>query len=165
VDRDGRVAATMFLRRGVSGMPCLDVHTLELTDAGWRMLGGGSDEGADDLVAARPRLLDLGAPAVAHGGGGTAGSASRLRPWRRTWVSYAVVRAAAEAAALQVTDRRVPVHRHGLAVVVWPGHDAPEITALDASASALGPVAVRVARRDPPRGSASACLKSSYRAV
>jgi hypothetical protein len=80
-------------------------------------------------------------------------------------VSSAVVGAAAAAAALQVTDRRVPVHRHGLAVVVWPGHDTPEITALDASASALGPVAVRMARRDPPGGSASACLKSSYPAV
>ncbi len=29
VDRDGDVAATMFLRRGVSGEPWIDVHSLE----------------------------------------------------------------------------------------------------------------------------------------
>jgi hypothetical protein len=31
---DGRVAATMFLRRGVSGDAWVDVHSLELTTTG-----------------------------------------------------------------------------------------------------------------------------------
>lgn len=35
----------MFLRRGVSGVPELDVHVLELTNDGWLVLGGGGGPG------------------------------------------------------------------------------------------------------------------------
>src|SRR3954453_9971534 len=68
VDRDGDVAATMFLRRGVSGVPLRDVNSLELTEGGWRMLGGGGGPG-DEATEARPRLADLGSPGVSHGQG------------------------------------------------------------------------------------------------
>ena len=45
VDRDGDVAATMFLRRGVSGVPLVEAHTLEMTEGTWRVLGGGGGPG------------------------------------------------------------------------------------------------------------------------
>jgi hypothetical protein len=81
VDRDGDVAATVFLRRGVNGVPEVDVHTLELTDGVWRTLGGGGGPG-EEATEPRPRLADLDAPAVSHSGGGTRRS-SGSRPWRR----------------------------------------------------------------------------------
>ena len=58
VDRDGDVAATMFLRRGISGAPMLEVHTFEQSSDGWRLLGGGGGGPRDDLRAPRPRLSD-----------------------------------------------------------------------------------------------------------
>src|SRR4051812_373143 len=61
----------MFLRRGVSGVPVMEVHTLELIEGGWRLLGGGGGPG-DEATEPRPRLADGGALAVSHGGGGTA---------------------------------------------------------------------------------------------
>ena len=42
VDREDDVAATMFLRRGVSGEPWIDVHSLVRSEGRWRPLGGGS---------------------------------------------------------------------------------------------------------------------------
>jgi hypothetical protein len=109
VDRDGDVAATMFLRRGVSGVPLVEVHTLELTAGRWRLLGGGGGSG-DEVAEARPRWAELGGLAVSHGGGGTA------RPWgglfgrlRDTWISWAELRAAQEVSALRVGTRLVPV--------------------------------------------------------
>jgi hypothetical protein len=139
VDRDGDVAAAMFLRRGVSGVPLLDVHTLELTTGGWRVLGGGSGPG-DVATGARPRLADLGAPAVSHSGGGTARSTSRRLGWiRGDWVSWAELRVAEEVAVLRVDTRFLPVAGHGFAVVVWADRP-PGVVALDASGSVLGPV-------------------------
>jgi hypothetical protein len=142
-DRDGRVAATMFLRRGVSGDPCLDVHSLELTDTGWRLLGGGSASGQEVILAPRPQLKELGAPAFELGGGGTARHADQIMPGESNWVRWAEVRAAAEVARLQVNERQVPVHNHGVAVVVWGTKRLPHITALDADGSRLGPVRLR----------------------
>ena len=37
VDWDTDVPATMFLRRGVSGVPLVDIHTLEMVGGRWRL--------------------------------------------------------------------------------------------------------------------------------
>ena len=144
VDRDGRVAATMFLRRGISGDPCLDTHGLELADTGWLLLGGGGATGQDYLLAARPQLTTLGAAAVEIGRGGVVRHADRLMPGESGWVRWVEVRAAAEVASLQVNERPVPVHDHGLAVVVWGTERMPHIAALGADGSRLGPIQFHV---------------------
>ena len=156
VDRDGDVAATMFLRRGVCGVPLLEVHTLESIGGEWRELGGGGGPG-DDMTGARPRLADLGAPAVSHGGGGTA-RASRRRPWSSDgWISYAELRVAQEVSVLRVGTRLVPVAGHGCAVVVWTRRP-PSVVALVADGDVVGPVAIegtrapRVVHPDGGRG-------------
>jgi hypothetical protein len=133
----------MFLRRGVSGDPCLDVHSLELTGTGWRLLGGGSASGQEVILAARPRLKELGAAAVELGGGGTARHPGQVMPGESDWVRWAEVRAAAEVASLQVNERQVPVHNHGVAVVVWGTKRLPHITAPGAGGSRLGLVRLR----------------------
>ncbi|MGY1609648.1 hypothetical protein [Geodermatophilus sp. SYSU D00700] len=142
VDRDGDVAATMFLRRGVSGVPLLDAHTLELTEGGWRVLGGGGGPG-EEAAKARPRLADLGGAAVNHGHGGTARTTSDRLGWRTVgWVSWVELRLAEEVFVLRVDTRLVPVAGHGCAVVVW-AREPPGIAALDASGAVLGSVPVR----------------------
>jgi hypothetical protein len=148
VDRDDDVAVTVFLRRGVSGMPLVESHTLELTESGWRVLGGGGGP-ADMVVGPRPSLAELGGPAVSPGGGGTARTRSGLLGLRRGWVSYAELRLAREVAVLQVDDRCVPFAPHGCAVVVWAG-DVPDVRALDEAGSRLGRVELRTPRRMPP---------------
>jgi hypothetical protein len=141
VDREGDVAATMFLRRGVSGVPLLEVHTLESTGGGWRLLGGGGGPG-HEATATRPRLAELGGPAVSHGGGGTARHRSgAFDLFRSTWVSWAELRLAAEVSALRVGTRLLPVPTHGNAVVVWTRRP-PRVTALDESGAVLGVVAL-----------------------
>jgi hypothetical protein len=147
VDRDGDVAATMFLRRGGSGVPLLEVHSLELTEGAWRMLGGGGGPG-DDATATRPRLAELGIPAVVHGGGGTARSRSSRLGWSRDdWVAWAELRVAEEVSVLRVDTRLVPVAAHGCAVVVWTRRP-PRVEALDAAGTLLGSVPVgRIGRR------------------
>lgn len=141
-DRDGDVAATMFLRRGVSGVPELDVHSLELYDGRWRMLGGAGGPGAAALEP-RPERASLQALAVSFGSGGTARSSSRSLGWAPDlWVWWAELRAAREVAALGVGERRIPVAAHGMAVVVWTDRP-PEISALDASGAVLGSIPVR----------------------
>jgi hypothetical protein len=139
VDRDGDVAATMFLRRGVSGFPLLEVHTLELIRGEWRLLGGGGGPG-DEMTEARPRLADLGAPAVSSGGGGTARSSRRRPGSGGSWISYAELRVAREISVLRVGTRLVPVADHGCAVVVWTRRP-PSVVALGAE-GVVGPVAV-----------------------
>jgi hypothetical protein len=59
------------------------------------------------------------------------------------WVRWIEVRAAVEVASLQVNDRQVPVHDHGVAVVVWGTELPPHIAALGADGSRLGPVQLR----------------------
>jgi hypothetical protein len=141
VDRDGDVAATMFLRRGISGFPLLDVNTLELTDGAWRMLGGGGGPG-DEATAARRRSADLGGPAVSHGRGGTARARTgRFGGIRDNWVSWAELRVAVEVSALRVDTRLLPVADHGNAVVVWTRRP-PRVLALDVSGTVLGPVPI-----------------------
>ena len=140
VDRDGDVAATMFLRRGVSGVPLIDVHTLELTRGVWRLLGGGGGPG-HEAVQPRPRLAELGRPATSDGGGGTARTSSR---WRRDgWVRWAQLRVAREVAVLQVGSRQTRVPDHGCALVVW-ARKPPPVTALDASGAGLGAVGIEL---------------------
>lgn len=142
-DRDGRVAVTMFLRRGVSGDPCLDTHGLELADTGWRLLGGGGGTGQDYLLAARPQLKTLGAAAVEVGNGGVVRHADRLMTGESGWVRWVEVRAAVEVASLQANERSVPVHNHGVAVIAWGTERMPHIAALGADGSRLGPVQFR----------------------
>lgn len=141
LDRDGEVAATMFLRRGVSGVPELEVHALERTAGVWRLLGGGGGPGPE-AAEARPRLTDLGGPAVSHGGGGIA--RTRTRWWGRSpgWVSWAELRVAEEVAALRVGTRLLPVAGHGCAVVVWAARKPAGVVALDATGGLLGSVRV-----------------------
>lgn len=138
VDRDGDVAATMFLRRGVSGAALLEVHVLARTSAVWRVLGSGGGPG-DGALELRPRITDLGGPAISSGGGGVRWSGSGRLLWRSTWISYAELRVAQEVPVLRVGTRRVPVAGHGCAVVLWRGRP-PRVTALDAAGTALGPV-------------------------
>jgi hypothetical protein len=153
VDRDDDVAVTMFLRRGVSGVPLVEVHTLELTEGGWRRLGGGGGPG-DEAAAPRPRLANMGSPAVIRGHGGTARTSSS-RPERSgdDWVSWAELRVAEEVSLLRVGARLVPVAGHGCAVVVWT-REPPEVTALDAPGAVLGSVPIRriASRRVDPAG-------------
>src|SRR3954470_3393596 len=72
VDRDGDVAATTFLRRGVSGVALLDTHVLERTADRWRLLGGGGGPG-DHALQPRPGRAEIGV-AVCPGAGGVARS-------------------------------------------------------------------------------------------
>lgn len=146
VDRDDDVAVTAFLRRGVSGLPLVESHTLELSNGGWRVLGGGGGP-ADMAVGPRPRLAELGAPAVSPGGGGTARSRGGL--FGRGWISYAELRVAREVDVLRVGDRRLTFAPHGFAVVAWTGR-APDVTALDPAGRVLGAVPLRAPRRMPP---------------
>src|SRR5215468_24108 len=99
----------MFLRRGISGDPCLDTHGLELADTGWRLLGGGGGTGQDDLLAARPQLQTLGAAAVEIGSGSVRRHADPLMPGESGWVRWVEVRAAVGVASLQANERPVPV--------------------------------------------------------
>ena len=138
VDRDGDVAVTLFLRRGVSGEPWLDVHSLQRTGAAWQLLGGGSGNGADRLLEPRPRLSDRRALALDLGGGRTVRNAGRSLPWGARWVRWAEVRLVAEVAALAVLERNVPVAPHGVAVVVWTSRRTPPVLALGADGSELG---------------------------
>ena len=142
VDRDDDVAVTLFLRRGVSGVPLLDVHSLELTDDGWRRLGGSSGGPGYEAMEARPRLADLESPAVSHGHGGTARTSSRRLGWsENNWVRWAELWVAEEVSVLRVNARRVPVAGHGFAVVVWT-KEPPRVAALDASGALLGAVPI-----------------------
>lgn len=144
VDREGDVAAATFLRRGVSGVPLLEVHTLELIDGVRRTLGGGGGPGTE-ATEARLRLADLGRPAVSHSGGGTARTSSG-RPGRRPggWVLWAELRVAEEVAVIRVDARLVPVAAHGCAIVVWT-QQPPRVTALDASGAVVGQISIRPA--------------------
>jgi hypothetical protein len=149
VDRDGDVAVTMFLRRGVSGAPLLDVHSLELAHGGWRSIGGGGGPGYEAMEP-RPRLADLQSPAVSHGSGGTARTSRAGLGWRRrnSWVRWTELRVAEEVAVLRVGARFLPVAGHGFAVVVWTD-EAPRVAALDASGAVLGTVPLRGPGRPP----------------
>lgn len=135
VDRDGDVAATMFLRRGVSGAPMLDVHLWERHADGWHYLGGGGGS-ASDIGTARPDAAAWGAPGWSPGFGGARG---RPRPAGEAWwVGYAQIRLAREVTSLQVGTRQLPVAAHGIAVVVWRDEPPASVEAVDAGSHGLG---------------------------
>lgn len=81
---------------------------------------------------------------MSHGHGGTARVTGRRLGWSESrWVGWAELRAAQEVAVLRVGDRRLPVARHGMAVVVWVD-DPPVVTGLDSSGIVLGAVPMLV---------------------
>ncbi len=153
VDRDGDVAATLFLRRGVSGVPWLQEHCLELTVTEWRVVGGGGGNGSKGEYDTRPTAAELGASAVSRSGGKARRESSRTAlgespghdPWGGDWVSWAVVRATVGVEALLVDDRIMPLPGHGLAIVVW-SDEVPKVTCLDAAGRAMAAVSLMVAR-------------------
>jgi len=55
-------------------------------------------------------------------------------------VRWVEVWAAVEVASLQVNERLVPVHDHGVAIVVWGTERLPHVAALGADGSRLGPI-------------------------
>lgn len=140
VDRHGDVAATMFLRRGVSGEPWIDVHTLEHVEGEWRTMGGGSGDNGEAVLLPRRSVQETGRLATAMGGGGTVRNPNRPMPWGKVWVRWVELRAAAEVHTLMVAGRAVPVAPHGAAVVVWQTSSPPSITALDGAGRRLGRV-------------------------
>lgn len=143
VDREDDVAATMFLRRGVSGEPWIDVHSLARGEGGWRLLGGGGGNADDSLLTDGREAADEAGFACSLGGGGTLLNGDRLMPWGAKWVQWAELRMAAEVAALQVGDRSVPVAPHGLAVIVWRSRQPPRAVAFAADGQELGQVRLR----------------------
>lgn len=140
VDRDGDVAATMFLRRGVNGEPWIDVHALERGQTGWRLLGGGSGDGGDSLLSQRPRTAPASTLAHDLGGGGTLRNADRLMPWGGKWARWAELRLVAEVGSLQVGDRHLTVPAHGAVLIVWGSGRCPAVTALDQQGQELGAI-------------------------
>ena len=142
VDRDDDVAATLFLRRGVSAS-VLEVHTLELGGSDWQLLGGSGGGGwGNGEAPTRPRLAELGGLAQVWGRGGSARKAGgRLTPGRAHWVGWAKLRLARDVAALRADSRVLPVPDHGFAIVVWR-RQPPHVTGLDAFGNPLGGVPV-----------------------
>lgn len=122
-------------------MPWLHVHSLELTQAGWCLIGGGGSNGHEGEFDQRPTLAELGAPAVSRGRGWSVRRAAKVMPGRASGVSWAEVRAATGVSALGVDDRVVPVAEHGVAVVVWGDH-VPRVSVLDASGTAFGTISL-----------------------
>jgi len=55
-------------------------------------------------------------------------------------VRWVEVRAAVEVGSLQVNERLLPVHNHGVAVIVWSTERTPHVAALGADGSRLGPL-------------------------
>lgn len=142
VDQDGDVAATLFLRRGVSAEAWLDVHALERAGSSWRVLGGGSGNRAGDVFGPRPSLADLDAVAVEFGAGGCVRNAGRLMPWGARWLRWVELRVADEVATLALPTREVAVAEHGVAVVVWTSRRPPVLVATDGQGGCLGQVTI-----------------------
>lgn len=141
-DRDGDVAATLFVRRGVNGEPWLDAHALDRTGPSWRVLGGGSGNGADDLFEPRPRLDDLQEVALSLGAGGCVRNAQRLMPWGAKCVRWEKLRLVSEVTTLALPMRNLPVAAHGVAIVVWASRKPPRVVALAGDGREIGPVRI-----------------------
>ena len=138
VDRDGDVAATLFLRRGVSGEPWLDAHALERVGSSWRPLGGGGGNASAQVFEPRRPVAELGSVAEQLGGGGCLRNAGRLMPWGAKWVHWAELRMAAEVQTLLLSTRSIPVAEHGLALVVWTAKRPRTVVAADRQGCELG---------------------------
>ncbi len=139
-DVDGDVAATLFVRRGVSGNPWLEAWALERRDGDWVVLGGGSGDGHDELFERRDQIEGI---AVSYGGGWTIRGGDGLLPLLRRGVSHATMRLASQVAALDVADRRIEVPSHGLAIVVWASRRPPSVAGLSANGEPLAAVPLR----------------------
>ncbi len=134
------MAVTMFLRRGVSGEPWLDVHCLARTGATWRLLGGGSGNIDERIFGARRHLADAQNLGVILGGGGVKLQKRGFPAPGTRWASWAELWLPEDVAALRVRDRHIPVAAHGVAVVMWTSRQSPRVVALDDAARRLGPV-------------------------
>jgi len=124
VDIDGDVAATLFVRRGVSGNPHLEVCTLERQEGDWVVLGGGGGAGHDELFEPRAAMEEH---IQRLGGGWTLRAGDRLLPWPRRGISHAEMRFGAQVAVMDVDQRRIQVAPHGVAIVVWRSRTPPTI--------------------------------------
>jgi hypothetical protein len=140
VDRDGDAAATLFLRRGVSGEPWLDAQALERAGSSWRPLGGGGGNADQQIFEARRPAAEVGAVAEQLGGGGSLRNAGRRMPWGAKWVHWAELRMAAEVRTLLLPARSIPVAEHGLALVVWTSKRPPVVVAADSRGCEVGRV-------------------------
>lgn len=138
-DVDGRAAATLFVRRGVSGEPWIEEWTLERRGDGWHRLGGGAGNVGYNPLAPRPPAAQLGGCVVRAGSGWV----RRKVPWyslRARGISYARVRVSAEVEKLRVRDRWISVPEHGHQVVVWATHGAPRVEAWSSGGERLAVV-------------------------
>lgn len=138
-DVNGDVAATLFLRRGVSGNPWLEAWALERRDGDWTILGGGSGDAYDNVFEPRESINEL---FVSYGSGWTARSAGRFLPGSKG-ISHAEVRLGPPVAALRVADRTIKVQSHGVAIVVWSTRRRPAIMALTSAGEPLGEISLR----------------------
>lgn len=142
-DVDGELAATLFLRRGVSGDPWLESWTLKHSKGEWVLLGGGAGNGYEEVFTPRPSMSEWGSLAIDYGGGSTLVNADRLMPWGARYVDYARMRLVSEVARLLIRSRSIDVPQHGLAIVVWATKTPPEVRAVSASGSLMGVVDLR----------------------
>lgn len=133
VDVDGDVAATLFVRRGVSGTPNLEAWALEKRDGEWVVLGGGGG-GYDELFTPR---ATVDSDVLRLGEGWTLRAGHHLLPWPRRGISHAQMRLGPRVAELQIDRRRLAVAPHGVAIVVWGDRNQPTIRALDAAGEPL----------------------------
>jgi hypothetical protein len=122
VDTVGDVAATVFASRGVSGEPCVDLHFLVRSTAGWRLLGGGSGPGElrythqERWVKPRRGYCPSSAGVAAPGG---------------RWLSAALVLTDGSVAALRTHEPRdVSVAANGAACLIWEGDTPPQVSLL-----------------------------------
>lgn len=150
VDVFNDVAVTAFARWS-DGRVWDDVHVLARRATGWRLLGGGSGSGGDEL-AERPVVLphwtdlDSGDRVMGVDSWGgihdDRGGADRW-PWSGRWISWAEVRVIRQVNSVQVdplrgTERRLAVPWHGRVMVIWTGFRAPRVRAYDGSGRRLG---------------------------
>lgn len=157
-DVAGDVAVTMFARRSV-GCVLADTHVLSRGEGRWHLLGGGSSGADPDLLALRPAqlpdylaasphsLLEIDPRLMALDGGGgvhdNRGRPSRW-PWSGRWISYMVLRVAADVATLATGERELLVPWHGRVVVASVRRGAPVVTAYDSQGHVLGTVSPRL---------------------
>jgi hypothetical protein len=141
-DVDGDVATTLFVRRGVSGNPWLELWALRFVDGEWTLLGGGAGDHYEELFEPRLDQAALGGLARPYGTASTRLDPDRVVPGGAKFAHHATIRLAAEVETLAVEDRRIPVPGHGVAVVTWRSRRPPVVRALDAEGRSLGDVAL-----------------------
>ena len=141
-DVDGDVAATLFVRRGVSGNPWLELWALRFVEGEWTLLGGGAGDHYEDLFEPRLDQEALGGLARPYGTTSSRIDPGRMVPWGAKFAHHATIRLAAGVETLAVADRRIRVAGHGVAVVTWRARRPPVVRALDVEGRSLGEVAL-----------------------